>query len=604
MQTVSRPCRPRWGLSFLLSALAVTGPLQGSERLEPIIVTTATRTAVTADETLAPVTVITREDIERTPAVDAADLLNLHANIDVARNGGFGQPVSAFIRGANSNHTLFLVDGVRVNPGTIGLPAMQNIDPAQIERIEVVRGPRSALYGSGAIGGVVNVITREPAEGAHWEADVAAGNYGARSTRATLGGAQGIWRGVISASHFQADGYPVVPDADTDHGHRNTSVSARGGVDLGALDLGLSHWQAQGRTEYWSFGDLSQDFTDQVTALSGRYGEAGHASGLMRVTYNRSRIDQNDENFLGDLDYARTARTGVEWQHDQAVALNQLFTLGLSWEREDVEALSFGTRFDEDNDVRAGFVQHDVESGSHRLIGALRFTDHDAFGSRTTGNVDYGYRLSERVRLTAGAGTAFRAPDNTDRFGFGGNPDLRPETSRSVEAGVRYQPAPGAEWRATVFDNRIRELIIYDGTQMQNVERARIRGVELSAAYRRGPWHSRADLLWQDAHNETRDERLPRRARARAALSLGYDQGRTDYQAQVLAVGGRKDSSFSDETLPGYGLLNLSAGHRLSETWKLRATVENLLDKDYETAAGYPARGRFVMLTLSAGGSL
>jgi outer membrane cobalamin receptor len=161
---------------------AVAGARMGrTDELEPIIVTTATRTAITADESLAPVTVITREDVERTPALDVADLLNVHANIDVARNGGFGQPVSTFLRGANSNHTLVLVDGVRVNPGTIGLAALQNIDPAHVERIEVVRGPRSALYGSDAIGGVMNVITRVPSEGSRWEASLGAGNYGARS---------------------------------------------------------------------------------------------------------------------------------------------------------------------------------------------------------------------------------------------------------------------------------------------------------------------------------------------------------------------------------------------------------------------------------------
>jgi vitamin B12 transporter len=604
MRHISFRSRSLAGLGLILSAHAAAMPARGADILDPIIVTTATRTAVTADETLAPVTIITREDIERTPAVDVADLLNTHANIDVARNGGFGQPVATFIRGANSSHTLVLVDGVRINPGTIGLAALQNIDPAHVERIEVVRGPRSALYGSDAIGGVINVITREPSEGGRWDASVGAGNHGARSGRASVGGAQGPWRGGVSVSHFEADGYPVVSDAETEHGHRNTSFNARAGVDLGVWDVDLNHWQAEGRTEYWSFGDLSQDFLDRVTALTGRYGTDSPSSGLLRVTYQRSRIDQNDGNFLGDLDHAHTTRIGVEWQHDHAIAQNQLLTLGIGWEREEVDALSFGTRIDERNHVRSGFIQHDLEAGPHRVIGALRVTDHDAFGSRTTGNLDYGYRLSSRWRLTAGAGTAYRAPDNTDRFGFGGNPDLRPETSRSVEAGVRFQPAPGTRWRAVVFENRIRDLIIFDGTRMENVERARITGLEVSVDHRAGPWRSRAELVWQTPRNETRDERLPRRARERAAFTLAYDQGRSDYQVQVVAVGGRKDSSFSDETLSGYSLLNLSAGHRLSGIWMLRGTVENLLDRDYETAAGYPARGRFVMLTLSAGGGL
>lgn len=596
---LNRYCIPAGFTLLILAAV----PAMSAEELETIVVTTATRTAITADETLAPVTVITREEIERTPAVDVADLLSMHANLDVARNGGFGQPVSTFMRGANSNHSLVLVDGVRINPGTIGLAALQNIDPAQVERIEVVRGPRSALYGSDAIGGVINVITRDPGKGGRREAAAGGGNYGARSARAAVGGARGAWRGGVSVSRFQVDGYPVTHEADSDHGHRNTSVNARTGVDLGPLDLELSHWQAQGRTEYWSFGDLSQDFLNQVTALTGRYAVGARSNGQVRVTRARDRIDQNEDNFLGDRDFARTTRTGVEWQHDHSWTPGRILTLGLAWEQEDVEALSFGTAIDERNVIRSGFVQHDGQAGNHRLIAALRLTDHDAFGRKTTGNVDYGYRLSPRWRLTVGAGTGFRAPDNTDRFGFGGNPDLDAETSRSVEAGLRYSPGPGMQWRATVFENRIRDLIIYDGTRMQNVEKARITGLEVSLDHRAGPWHTRVQLTWQEPRNEARDEWLPRRARERATLTVGYEGRRTGYQARLLAVGKRKDSSYSDETLSAYGLVNLSVRRRLDDTWTLGAAMENALDQDYETAAGYPARGRFVMLTLSAGGA-
>jgi vitamin B12 transporter len=596
--------------SLLSLALLASAPVatvaadaqRNSGTLEPILVTTATRTAMTVEEAVAPVTVITREDIEASPAVDAADLLNSHANIDVARNGGFGQTVSTFMRGGNSNHTLVLVDGVRIKPGTIALPALQNIDPAQIERIEVVRGPRSALYGSDAIGGVINVITRQPEEGLRWETGVGAGNEGARSARASLQGSEGRFRGALSVSRFQADGYPVVPQAEDDHGHRNTSVTARAGIELDALDLELSHWQAQGRTEYWDFADLSQDHHNQVTVLAGRYTASRNGFGHVQLSRAEDRIDQNEANFLGELDHARTTRAAVEWQHDQHFGNGQVFTAGLGWEQEDVDALSYGTLINERNEIRSGFVQQDFNSGNHRVIGAVRVTDHDAFSSHTTGNLDYGYRVSPDWRLTLGAGTAYRTPDNTDRFGFGGNPDLDPERSRSIEVGVRYQPGEYTRWRVSLFENRIRDLIVFDGDQMQNIDRARIRGLEVSVAHRRGPWLGRGELLWQDPRNETRDEWLPRRSRARAAFTLGYRHGATDYQGQLVAVGGRKDSSFNDDKLSAYGVVNASVNHRLNATWRLGGSVENLLDQNYETAGGFPARGRFVMVNLTAGG--
>jgi vitamin B12 transporter len=200
----------------------------------------------------------------------------------------------------------------------------------------------------------------------------------------------------------EADGYPVVPEADADHGHRNTSLSARAAVDLGELDIELSHWQAQGHADYWSFGNLSQDFINQVTALTGRYGQGERSGGQLRVTRARDRIDQNEPNFLGELDYAKTLRTGLEWQHDYALDARRVLTLGVGWEQEDVQALSFGTRIDERNEVRSGFVQQDWEAGDHRAIAALRLTDHEAFGSKVTGNVDYGYRLSPGWRWLQG----------------------------------------------------------------------------------------------------------------------------------------------------------------------------------------------------------
>ncbi|MDX9766266.1 MAG: TonB-dependent receptor [Ectothiorhodospiraceae bacterium] len=583
------------GLALLLTTMAT--PAMADDALGPILITTPTRSAQTVDDTVAPVVVITREDIERAPAVDAADLLQRHAGIELGRNGGFGQITSVFIRGANSNHTLVMIDGVRINPGSIGTAPLQDIDPAMIERIEVVKGPRSALWGSDAIGGVVNVITRRPRE---LSAGIAAGEHGSSGVQASAGGTTHDWRWGVSASHRQASGYPVHVSAGEDHGFRNTSLLANADGRIGDIGIEAMHWQANGRTEYWSFGDLTQDFSNAVTAVGATLPWSTSAQGRLRLTHMRGSIEQQEPNFLGEYDEARTERLGLELQHEQVLGGGDRVLVGAALNRETVKARSFGTLFDEDTAIDALFAQYALERGSHRAVAAVRHTEHEAFGGHFTWNVDYGYPLTDDLRLTLGAGSAFRAPDTTDRFGFAGNTDLDPETSRNVEAGLRYRVGEASELRATWFDNRIRDLILYDGTQMQNVERARIYGLELGWSWRRGPWSLDAQAVMQEPRNESRDEPLARRARRSATIALDHRAGRWGSNLQLRMAGERKDSSFNDVRLPGYGVLDAAVDYALAKDVTLGLRVENLFDHAYELAAGYPMRGRHAMLELRA----
>ena len=360
------------------------------------IVVTATRVPVPLAEVLAPVLVIDRDTIERSAANDAADLLRFHAGLDLARTGGPGQPTSVFIRGADSNHTLVLIDGVRVNPGTIGLPALQNVTPDMIERIEVVKGPRSALWGTDAIGGVINVVTRRGSRDG-WVVEAGYGDYDTR--RAALNG--GIDLGARSALDFgvswlDSDGFPTRTIDDVERGFENLNANLQWRANLGPVELALRHWQATGTSEYSDFylTPVDQDFATATTAAELRLpvGDRG-AEARLAVSHLDDEIDQNQS-----PDYLHTRRDTVEAQYDWDVGRSQALGVGAMFYTEDAGSVSYGSALRAETNSVSAFVQDQFTHGPHLALLALGYTDHESAGSAVTWNVEYGHAFNEAAR--------------------------------------------------------------------------------------------------------------------------------------------------------------------------------------------------------------
>jgi vitamin B12 transporter len=596
-----------------MAGLAVAPAGLTAETLEqPPIVVTATRTAQTADEALVPVIVIEREQIERTRAADVGELLRFHAGIDVARTGGPGQQTSVFLRGTNSNHTLVLVDGVRINPGTAGGASWQHLDPELIERIEIVKGPRSSLYGSEAIGGVVNLITRRARPGTHLQANAGYGRYDTREAGVGLHHRGGDLRIGFDANVTSTDGFPPRTTTAIERGHRSTGVNAYAGATLGTADMEASHWQSEGNTEYLTdvFDPatftvqpvpVDQDFTNSVTSLRTRFSPTEGWASTLRLSHMVDEIEQNQS-----TDFARTRRNEIDWQNDFALGARQLLTLGATLAREDTAARVFDTESDERRDMWAVYLQDDIRLGVHQILLAARHTDHDAFGSRGTWNVEYGLQATPATRLTAGVGTAFRAPSTTERFGIGGNPDLQPERSRNLEVGVRQRLAARHVVGLSAFENRIEDLIQFAplapfGFQATNIGRARIRGLEASYAASVGPWILRAEAIAQDPVDLDTGEQLLRRARRSVTASSVYELGRWQLGADVLVSGRRPDidaDTFERINNPGYALVNFSAQLHLGPGLRLLGRMENLFDRGYEPVSGFAASGRALFVGL------
>jgi vitamin B12 transporter len=596
---------------WLLASGASTSVLGASADLPPLVIT-ATRTGVSEDRVIAPVTIIDREELDRSLSPDVADLLRFQGGIEISRNGGPGQVTSVFIRGAESDHTLVLIDGVRMNSGTAGVAAIQNVSPDLIERIEIVKGPRSSLYGSEAVGGVINIITRSDQDTARVRGEIGGGRYGTRhaSGGVNLSGSAGS--AGLNVSWYDTDGFPTREASESEAGYDNLGFDAWARTELGPVAVDVGHWQARGTTEYSDFFlmPVDQDYTNEVSRIQ----LGARPMPTWRSTLSLDRVVdeiQQGSGAVDPADFTRTERYTADWQNALAGPAGLQLVAGIYVARETTSGQIFGSRLEERPgsgdvkiDVDAAYLETTFSGGRHEALLAARHTDHQIFGGQNSWNMEYGVNLTGTLRFTVGAGRAFRAPTSLDLYGYGGNPELDPEVSRNVDISLTKRVGSRHEFRAGAFRNRIDDLIEFVFTdpdsftgENRNVDEAEIEGIELGYFFRGDDWRFRANATFQDPRNKTTGEKLLRRSDRVLTLSVLRRLGLHDLGLDILASGSRQD--FGGTRLGGYVLANLSSRIQLGEHWQLKAKVENLLDRDYELADGYRSAGRGVYASLA-----
>ncbi|WP_177420896.1 TonB-dependent receptor domain-containing protein [endosymbiont of Lamellibrachia barhami] len=599
-------------ISCTLAASAAQA--ESTQKLDDINVT-ATRTARTIDETLAPVEIITRQQIERSQAKDLIGLLTGRAGLDLPIAGGYGQTTSIYLRGTGSSQTLVLIDGIRVGEIVTSIPTLQKLPLAQIDRIEIVRGPRSSLYGADAIGGVIQIFTRQGEPGINPSAVAAFGTNNTIDLSANLSGGSERTRFNLNASHFKTDGINAIklnnPDRD---GYRNDSL---GGSFSHAFASGqkinLQFMHAQGETNYDGFdptADYREDFVQQT--LNGKFTFMPMEAWDLTLSAGESRNES--DNYTNDLPAGEfnTRRLQAFWQNDIYLADDQIITAGLDYLRDELESSVQFAEARRDN--KAAFAQYQGIFGAFSLTAGARRDDNEAFGGHTTGNVAVGYDLTASIRTTAAFGTGFKAPDFSQlywpfSFGFQGNPDLKPEESKNIELGLKGSYSWGG-WSFNLFQNDIENLIqnVFDPVtfllQPENVAQARIRGLETSLDTRLADWDLSGSLTLLDPRDRDTDEVLLRRARKTLRLDADRQFGASGIGISLIAQDSRTDQDFSTfpaqtVDLAGYALVNLRASHRLSNEWIVRGQIKNLLDKEYETVKTYNSLGREVFVSIA-----
>ncbi len=587
----------------------------------PEIVVTATRIEWPVDKTASFITVISRSDIERRHAESVGDLLRSVAGLNVVQSGSAGKASSIFMRGASSNHVLVMLDGVPLNDPTTGAFDFSELSCDNIERIEIVRGPHGILYGSAAIGGVVNIITGAKAEGPGRSVSLSAGSFRSAGGAVSLSGGESSYRYSYTLSGETTEG-PAANDfyrATAFSGSVSSRVTATSNVALS-----LRYREAEsGLRGQWFAPDPNavQDGGHFLVSalyrqfISDRWSHSVRTSFLSRGITWKDPVDALDTGpFTGDGFSEINSRVkDVAWQNDLRFSENVWLVSGAEWKEEQTTNSGyspFGTTSFDDRTRNAGLFANgifDFKGLPTASIG-VRVDDHSEFGSVATYKLSLSYPVPRTGATIKGSiGTGFRAPSlNELYYPFYGNPDLAPERTSGYDVGSTRDFAAGrASFECAWFDNSYRNMIASNPATWlaDNIGEAKSSGVEIQSSLR--PF---AALTLRGFYTFTRTEdcatgkQLLRRPRHSGGGSASYARGRFDVLLSASRVGARLDNDFGGPNgeyfNPAYTRLDAAVTFRPGAASELFLAVSNATDERYDEVAGYPAPGaRFTLGT-------
>ncbi len=590
-----------------------------------VTVVTASRVEQPLADVLPALTLITRADIERSQAQSLAELLVGEAGFEFGRNGGPGTVTSFFLRGANSTNLVVMIDGVRAQVDGWGSLTGIDIPLQSIERIELLRGNASALYGEAAIGGVIQIFTRGLEGPAGGYASVKAGSRDSWGGAAGYAGRQADLSYRFDVGHEQTDGLSAM-----DAGMNANANPDRDGAIMSNF-LGKLEYALDGG---WTIGALARAESLEADYDSGSASPSDSHELRRRVqSVNAYLKGQPAQDWQTRLDVSRNAvetrdylngapyltgsnasllkghATSLRWFNTLAVG-DDIVNVGLEGSSESFSSNATSSGYVADRRLSGYFVGWTRSAGPWSLQGNLRHdtvrvskvgTSNAGEWSQTSWLMGAGYQLADAWRLTGTLSTGFRAPSMGE---LSNNIDLLPETHRSAEVGLGYE-RQGASARLGVFHTRTRDAIYWQSVSPWtpvNIGQVSNRGIELSGAYRWGSHTVKVSVVSQDPWNVSDAKRLARRARIYGSIEYAQRWGSAEAGLRLLASGDRSDShsvTWADVMLPGYSTVSLFASKPLSPEWLLRVKVDNLFDRRYQLVHGYntPGRGLFATLT-------
>ena len=605
-------------LCFALSTLIAATAVQAQSR----VVITGSREPLAPERLAADVVVIDAEAIRNGSADSLADLLRREAGVQISRNGGPGHASGLLLRGAGSSQSIVLVDGVRVGSATLGFASLESIGLAQIERVEVLRGPGSSLYGADAVGGVVNVVTRRGEPGVQHDGRVALGGYGSREASVGLGGARGAWDGAANLSTERSSGVSALRPGDR-FGNYNPD---RDGYRLDAVNASLGFKPAAGQriglTLLRSKLDSQYDGSD---FLPPTYAQDASPDFRTRLSTEVAALDWRGTFAAGLTGSARASRS-VDDALDGGTAPDRFrttreqFSAQAAWQTGGAGQLVLAAESGQDRGRSTSFAA-DVQRRNHAFVieltgadgawswqGDLRRDDSSDFGAITTGRLGAAFALAPGLRLRALAGTTFRAPSFNDLYFPGyGVASLRPERGRSTELGLSWKQAAG-ELAVTAWRNPVRDLIGYEPDAARcpadpayafgcaaNTAQAQLSGVTLVARRQMGALAVKAQVDLLRARDGATGQRLLRRAAQQASVGMDWTRGEWTYGGRLLHVGSRPDGG---KTLASESTLDLLATWRIAPAWSLQGKLVNATDAELEPARDYQGLGRQAWISL------
>lgn len=599
--------------------LSLTGLLSTSiiaeTMLQPVVVT-ASRYEQNLDDTLSSTTLITRKDIEESNATTLEDLLMTVAGLDIVQSGTYGKNASIFMRGTNSSHVLTMINGVKTFSATSGGTAFQHIPLSQIERIEIVRGPRSGLYGSEAIGGVIQIFTRKGNIKPTANFSIEEGSNNTSKVDAGFSGRDGKFGYSLFASQFSTDGIDSIRHTtqnDTD-GYDKKSISTNLSYAFSkAVALDFNLLDAQGTTLYdncynaiaaANSDNCYADIEQQSSSLKLKFTPQGIWDSSLIFGSSKDLTDNFWEDTANNT-YI-TEHSNISFQNNFQLSKNNLLIAGIDSTEDKVDATPYAV-FDSTRDNQGIYASWKIKSGSSTFKTSLRTDDNEQFGTHTTGTLSTGYQFDNKIKAFASYGTAFKAPTfNELYFPFYGSPTLVPEESVSIEMGLR-QKRDWGKWEVSLYNTTIDNLIAYDTALFtaNNISKAEIDGIEASADIKVASWKIKLSTTYLNPINQDTTyygNVLVKRAKYSNSIKASRHYGKTGVFVSILNQGKRFTDNANTDALDSYTVVDLKLNHKVNKNITTAVKIKNLFDEDYLLNGGfniYNTLGRSVFVTMS-----
>lgn len=582
----------------------------------PSVVVTAGRQIQAAKDVLADNVVIDAEEIAKSGASGIVDLLQQQRGIEIYRNGGPGTAASVLMRGGANAQNVVLIDGVRVGSSTSGGATWSAIPLAQIERIEIVYGPLSSLYGADAMGGVIQIFTKKGGKTISPAISAGVGSYGMRKIDAGISGA--LLENLnfsLNAGHEKADGFSAIKpgtsgyNADKD-GHKLASVSGRLGWTVAKnVELGVNFLKSRLDGQFDSGASYDARSKQELETL------ALHAKAQLGSAWLSSwQLAQTEDQGFSDGPYGQsqfdTKQTSMNWQNDIRIGKDVLQLVAERREEKTETTTMELNRERSTNSLAASYVmKHDA----HLASASARLDDSSQYGTHSTGSIAYGYRVTDTLRLNASYGTSFRAPTFNELYYPGyGVATNKPEQAKNTEAGVYFDDSI-VQFSAVYYQNKATNLLVYTSGAncpatsvysygcAANVNKATMSGLTMAASTRLGALSLRASLDLQDPVDNTSGKRLARRSKQHGSLAAEYTLGKAKFGVESVFSGDRFDDLANKKVLPGYALLNLYGTIEVADNLTAIARWNNAFDKKYELAKNYSTAGSNLFVGLNYG---
>ena len=570
----------------LLVILAAISAQQSFSQTSPTmsnLIVAATKTHLPKQKILIPITILDAEDIALSGANNLSEILRFIAGIDVTSNGGPGQIASIFMHGSNGNHTLILINGIKINDSATGTAAIQNIHPDLIEKIEIIKAPRTSLYGSNAVGGVINIITKKQTK-TGYEIGYKTGSDNTDTINFMGGFHSSEIQGGIQFHQYKTDGFPARTESNVASGHENDSVNAFLNFDNDNWSLVTNVWQSSGTTEYLDFflTPVSQDFNNTTGSLDINKIFSDRWVSNLNFGFSRDDIKQNET-----PDFNDSKKLFFEWQNTIHANNNHQIVAGIYLANEKFDASNYGLDIATEANSTALYIEDIINRGKHQLLTAARISNKEGIEDKITWNIEYGFIINPSMRLLLNAGRATRNPSSFDLYGYGGNPELTPEISKNIGIGIAMIPSDKLSVEFSAFSNEITDLITfnYNDFKLYNIEQARIKGIEGHIEYLANDWNVYLNATLQNPKNTTSKQMLLRRPKKTVSLGLRRSFGLLDFNMNLLFSDSRMD--FGGVRLDDYVLCNITVQYHLNERWLIRATINNVTDETYMLANNY-----------------